>query len=186
MLTQELTLVLRQLSSLSFWKKALIAALLSVTLLICLAVAGLSYLFGNMGREHVSDQSLMHNLQLHKAKYELLIKMFYDDAPVQIIHPTFLQPEGAITAERWDQYKKLFSELGLDGGLRGWDGEGIWFLSTTQGLVTGGSSKGYWYKPRSAAPLFQNLDAIPSDLPSNVRGFRKIDDDWYITIDWDN
>ena len=183
---QELTHALRLLRSMSFWKKAFIAALLSVTALIFLVLSGLSYLFGDLGRAHESDQSLMNNLRLHKAQYELLITMFHDDAPVQIVHPTFLQPDGAITAERWDQYKKLFNQLGLDGGMRGWEGEGIWFLSTTQGLVTGGSSKGYWYRPRSAVPLFPNLDSIPADLPSNVRGFRKIDDDWYITFDWDD
>lgn len=170
-----------------FWKKALLAALGTLVLVIGLAIAGIVYV-GNMihGRDHLSDQALIDKLHQDRAKYALLIEMFRQDSPVQVVHPTFVHPAGAITPQRWAQYKVLFTELGLDAGMRAWEGQEIWFISTAQGLVTGGSSKGYMYKPSAPKPLFRNLDKIPAELPSNVRGYRKIDDDWYITVDWDD
>jgi len=167
------------------WKKTLAVLLTAAAVFAATVVGGFTYLVYLIhGRDHVSDQHLVDNLARDKNKYEQLIRMFRDDAPIRVVHPTFVEPVGIISSERWDKYKALFEELQLDAGMRSWEGKEIWFISTAQGLVTGGSSKGYMYQPVLAKPEFHSLDRIPADLPSNVRGYRKIDEDWYITIDW--
>ena len=112
--------------------------------------------------------------------------MFREDYPIKVLHPTWLDPKNSITEGRWNQYKVLFKDLELDAGMRSWGGESIEFISTARGLVTGGSSKGYVYKPISHLPLYVSLSEAPKDLKSNVRAYRKINDIWYITYTWDD
>jgi hypothetical protein len=128
----------------------------------------------------------MADLEKNISKYEKLISMFREDSPISVVHPTWINPKKVISENRWNDYKSIFLELGLDAGMRSWGGESIWFISTAQGLVTGGSSKGYMYKPEIPKPLYSSLDTIPEDLESNVKGYRKINDNWYIIFDWDD
>ena len=154
---------------------------------VAVGVGFVWYVFSDIrGRDHVTDQILISDLQKNKNKYEKLISMFREDAPATVIHPTWISPDNVITEARWDEYKKLFLELGLDAGMRSWGSDSIWFISTAQGLAIGGSSKGYMYKPENPEPLYMTLDNIPVDLKSNVMGYRKINDQWYIVFDWDD
>jgi hypothetical protein len=154
------------------------------------AVIGTSfnwYFFSQIqGHDHLSEQELISDLDTNAKEYQKLISMFRDDAPLTTVHPTWIYPENAISPARWLAYKKLFTELGLDAGMRSWGGQSIWFISTTRGLVTGGSSKGYMYLPEDPVPLYTSLDHIPDDLESNVEGYRKITKDWFITFKWDD
>lgn len=138
------------------------------------------------GRDHVSDEDLIRNLQTDSKKYSQLISMFREDYPLKVVHPTWIDPKNSISDTRWSEYKVLFKDLELDAGMRGWVGDSILFISTAQGLVTGGSSKGYIYKPINHLPLYSSLSKAPKDLKSNVRAYRKINDTWYITYSWDD
>lgn len=146
-------------------------------------------------RGHVDDEVLIANLEKDSGKYELLISMFREDAPLAVAHPTWISPDKSISAERWKEYKALFKELQLDAGMRYYSlqfiegerhkaGESIEFISTAQGLVTGGSSKGYVYRPESPSPLFDSLDEARTNLESGTTGYRRINDEWYITFVW--
>jgi hypothetical protein len=170
------------------WLKRIFISISIIGALFVAVGAGFSwYVFSDIqGRDHVTDQVLISDLRKNKNKYEKLISMFREDAPASVIHPTWMSPDNVITAARWDEYKKLFLELGLDAGMRSWGGDSICFISTAQGLVTGGSSKGYMFKPENPKPLYMSLDNIPDDLESNVMGYRKINDEWYIVFDWDD
>lgn len=168
-------------------KKIIISFLTIVGLFVAIGAGFIWFVFSDIhGRDHVADYVLISDLKKDIKKYEKLITMFRVDAPATVIHPTWVSPDNIISESRWDEYKKLFSDLGLDGGMRSWGGDSIWFISTAQGLVTGGSSKGYMYKPQNPVPLFTNLDQIPEGLESNVKGYRKINDEWYIVYDWDD
>lgn len=170
------------------WIEPIVISLTIVAVLLYVAGPRLvSSIFSDIqGRDHVADQDLISGLEVDKVKYQRLVSMFREDAPVTEVHPNWINPDKVISQARWDDYKVLFSELGLDSGMRSWGGESIWFISTSQGLVTGGSSKGYMYKPESPHPLFTSLDKIPKGLESNVKGYRKISDDWYIVLEWDD
>jgi hypothetical protein len=137
-------------------------------------------------REHVSDEVLINNLESHTERYQRLIAMFREDHPVAVVHPDWISPDYVITEDRWAEYQSLFDELELDAGMRAWGESSIWFIATAQGLVTGGSSKGYMYKPERHTPVFPSLDEIPKSLQANVKGYRKINDDWYIVLVWDD
>ncbi len=148
--------------------------------------AGLDFVIAPLmrDRDHLPDEILIQNLNTDIKKFELLIKMFKEDTPVSVVHPTWIAPENAITKERWYEYKKLFSELRLDGGMRSWLGESILFTSTAQGLSIGGSSKGYIYKPESPVPLYTNLENISPYSEKSGKGYKKINENWYIYFDW--
>jgi len=170
-----------------WFKKIFISISIFGALFVAVAAGFVWYVFSDIqGRDHVIDQVLISDLRSNKNKYEKLISMFREDAPASVIHSTWMSPDNVVTEARWDEYKNIFLDLGLDAGMRSWGGDSIWFISTAQGLVTGGSSKGYMYKPENPQPLYSSLDSIPEDLASNVMGYRKIDDDWYIVFDWDN
>ena len=135
---------------------------------------------------HPSDAELIALLHDHKPEFEELMAMFEEDAPIKVVHPTWIDPEGVITLERWDEYRAIFRKLGIDAGMRRYEDTGLKFIVEVKGLVTGGSDKGFEYRPPKPEPLYDSLDEIPADLKSNVGAYRKIDDDWFITFSWDD
>jgi hypothetical protein len=128
---------------------------------------------------------LSESVRRIRVEPEDLIQMFRDDQ-MTVVHPTWIQPAGGISEERWAGYKDAFGRLHLDGGMRAWGGDSIWFVAYSSGLATGGSGKGYMYKPVDPTPLYQSLDAPPKDLASNVRAYRMARKDWYIEYSWDD
>lgn len=169
-------------------KKAVFQVLLATLLLVSASAVGLlSYIYLDIqGRDHVPDEILIENLTSDFAKFEQLITMFREDNPVTVIHPNFMAPDDAISNTRWNAYKRLFEELELDAGMRALKGESIWFISTARGLSIAGSLKGYIFMPENPRPLYQSLNQRPDDLKSGVRGYRKINNEWYISFDESN
>ena len=137
-------------------------------------------------REHLSDNELISSLNENIEHYTSLVTMFRDDAPLSIAHPIRIHPRNSIFPQRWQEYKRLFNKLKIEAGMRRWQEESIWFISSTQSLASGASSKGLMYQPKSPSPLYNSLDEHPKDLNSNVKGYRKINEDWYIVYDWDD
>ena len=75
------------------------------------------------GRDHIKDAVLISELENNKSKYEKLISMFREDSPATEIHPNWISPENVIPEERWAEYKRVFSTLKLDVGMRSWGGD---------------------------------------------------------------
>jgi len=144
-----------------------------------------SYMIG-VFKEHPTDEELISQLMENTPRYEQLIKMFRSDHPLTVVAPTWQSPDGQLSNNRWNEYKVIFEELELDMGLRKWDAESIWFLNSIRGMVTGGDSKGLMYKPENPTPLYPSLNERPNDLESGVRAYKKIDENWYITYDWND
>lgn len=159
---------------------------LSVSL-VAIGALTLYFLFQpSQERPHLTDEALIENLQENIAQYEHLIEMLVADQPLSSVHPTYIHPDYAISEERWEEYRGIFRELELDAGFGYHPNGSIWFTSTARGLVTGGSRKGYVFRPRNAIPLYTNLDSIPEDLKSNVYAFKKINEEWFIYFYWDD
>ena len=142
-----------------------------------------SYMIG-MFKEHPSDEILAAQLSENKPRYEQLITMFKADHPLTVVAPTWQSPDGHLSEKRWNEYRNIFEELDLDMGIRKWKSESIRFINSSRGMATGGDSKGLIFKPVDPEPIYSTLNERPSNLKSGVRGYKKINENWYITFDW--
>lgn len=173
------------------WIERIALSILALWLFIAAIVVGVVlFLYvqfqGFDERPHLTDEALIQNLQENMDQYNILIEMFAADYPLTTVHPHFIRPDHSISAERWEEYQKIFRELELDAGMRYHASGSIRFTSTAQGLMTGGSGKGYVYLPKNPTPLYTNLNSIPEDLKSNVYAFKKINEEWFIYFYWDD
>jgi hypothetical protein len=153
-------------------------------LLMCLTGCGL-----------ISDSKLEQKFRSHSADFDQLVKMFEEDQRIVIIRPnlTTLDNDSSwprkdigISVERWNQYRKLFKELGLSQGLeRRNDYSAILLVADGSGPVTASSYKGYAYSERPVSPSLNSLDAKwlpPSvyDKKGHAIVFKPIAKNWYL------
>ncbi|HYX29074.1 MAG TPA: hypothetical protein VE863_10945 [Pyrinomonadaceae bacterium] len=122
--------------------------------------------------EHPSDAELEKVFNTHESDFNQLVTMSGVDARVVRISPTFTwlddnanwpRPESQLgfSIERWNEYRKLFVQLGLKEGIaRCPDGNTIEFIASTDGLLTGGSEKGYIYSTKKLSPIYNSLDHL--------------------------
>lgn len=168
-------------------------------LLGVLAARGGGALFDwdRLGGPHPSDARLARVFHANEPDFLRLLAMAQEDAKLTRIAPDFTwladdvgwpRPPSRVgfSDARWNEYRVLFRKLGVDSGVARRPDGVLLFIASTQGLVTGGSSKGYAYSDRLLGPLYESLDAHPTDLPSNVPGFKPIGAGWYIYYDWDD
>ena len=127
---------------------------------------------------HKSDKKLISNFHANKAKLELIIDMAKEDAPATVIAPSWISPANVISRARWDEYKILFAELELSGGVRIRRKGTFEFISTAWGVPSAGSGKGYFFSEEELTPQYPSLDKNPPTLG----GYRKIDENWYIFL----
>jgi hypothetical protein len=167
-------------------------------LLILLVSLACSAVFDN---SHSSDAALIRNFELHEQDFDTLIEMAKVDSHVVRIAYDFTwldnnyhwpRPDSEIglTKERWDDYKRIFSKLGLKEGLS-WSSDGsIVLVASTRGMSTDGSAKGYAFSTKPLAPTFDSLDNIASEirngkLKPGVPVYRKIKEGWYLYYEGD-
>jgi hypothetical protein len=152
--------------------------------------AGLSPLI-NHNEPHPSDAALEAIFRLHEADFNQLVEMSNVDAKVVRIAPDFTwlddnprwpRPESEIgfSIERWNQYRELFDRLGLRKGLSRYpDGSTIELIASTQGLLTGGSSKGYIHSTKNLSPLYDSLDH-PASSSEGKYVYKRLKKNWYL------
>src|SRR5207248_7491503 len=140
---------------------------------------------------HPSDKALEAIFKEHEADFKQLIAMSNVDAKVVRVAPDFTwldnnprwpRPESEIgfSMERWDQYRELFKRLDLRKGLSRYpDGNTIEFIASTQGLLTGGSSKGYIYSTKNLTPLYDSLDQ-PAPSSQGKYVYKRLKTNWYL------
>ena len=115
-----------------------------------------------------TDRSLQERFFSHQEDFQKLLDMYQQDAHLVTIAPdyTLLDTDGSwprknigISPERWQQYRQLFSELGLSGGVGRTDDYpgAIYFLVSARGFVAPSPSsyKGYFYSPNPPTPLLE-------------------------------
>jgi len=157
---------------------SVIAAILAVAgLMLILTVGGVVFVgrfspLLNDDREHPSDEALETTFREHEADFEKLIEMSNVDATVIRIAPDFtwledstrwprLESELGFSGERWNEYRELFRRLRLTKGLARYpDGQTVELIASTQGLLTGGSGKGYVYSSKELKPLHNSLNDL--------------------------
>ncbi|MDA0203841.1 MAG: hypothetical protein O3A53_04640 [Acidobacteria bacterium] len=152
---------------------------------LAISTAAIIGLLSSIEGDHASDKVLIQHLERRAADFERLVAMFQQDNRASVVDYTHVQPDGVITVEQWDDYKALFDELELKGGVRRSEGQGpgtVWLVSTFQGFVTHGSSKGFLYQPTNSAPLYPSLDEMSENREGLGIGYRKIDEEWYLVF----
>lgn len=141
---------------------------------------------------HPSDAVLETNFWKHEADFKLLVDMAQADQKVIRIANDFTwldtnaawprpESEWGISNERWDQYRALFKKLGLSGGiLKEERGEVTYLISSTKGLITNGTSKGYAYSKNESLPIVESLDNANSWPKGKRVIFKKLKEHWYL------
>jgi len=166
--------------------------------LILIAVVLLTLQAGCFERSHPSDAELERVFRDHQSDFELLLGMSKVDSKVMRISPDFTwlvddsswpRPKDRLgfSEGRWNEYRQLFQKLKLQNGLLSYQTQGTtYFLASSQGLVTGGSGKGYVYSEKALMPLSESLDNVSTELLSksaNHTVYKKIGDNWYLFYD---
>ena len=139
-----------------------------------------------------TDERLDTNFRAHRTALESLLQMSRTDRTVVRIANDFTwldtdsswpRPEDrwGISAARWDQYRQLFREAGLQSGILQ-DNEGgiTYFMYWSRGLMTNGSTKGYAYSENDLTPIVSSLDDYESWPKGKRIIFKKLDGNWYL------
>jgi hypothetical protein len=136
---------------------------------------------------HPSDASMEKRFSTHESDFEELLEMSKADSRVARI-PAATQNHGAIpsekvlTEQRWQAYRSLFQEAGLNGGI---DRSPLYpaatfFIASYSGI----GIKGYVYSEVPLSPLVASLDGkLPPEVGSTGHGlfaFKHIKANWYL------
>lgn len=146
----------------------------------------------SLDNPHPADHELEAMFKAHQEEFETLVKMSDVDERVIRIAPDFTwlktnvnwprpESEWGISKERWDEYRRLFKVVKLQDGLdRDEKGDRVYFIASSQGLITNGSAKGYAFARVDVNPLVQSLDT-PTSWPRDKRVFyKRLSDNWYL------
>ena len=164
-----------------------ITAVLAVGVLIVRSNVNQS---GNLS--HPRDAVLEARFKQHEADLELLAAMSQADSRVVRITNDFTwldnnagwpRPESELgfSEERWDEYRKLFKEIGLEGGItREEHGEVTYFIFSSKGLVTHGTEKGYAFSNKELTPTAESLDDVTRMPKGKSVVFKKLKEHWYL------
>ena len=132
------------------------------------------------------DRFLLANFQAHKSEFETLLEMFRTDKGLIYFAHNISIPENpsmvGVSPERLEQYRRLFSALGLEGmaaadrvtGAR----EEVWFITSIEG-VRRSAFKHYAYVSKPTKGVIQDLDKDGSKSAP----YRHIENNWYLALD---
>jgi hypothetical protein len=133
------------------------------------------------------DDALVKLFNNNQAMFEKMVRMVLEDQATSRIANEYIRPTGSITPARWEEYRTAFKKVGIEGGIIRWHSTGaIEFVVEASGLATGGWMKGIVFRETLPEKLYDRLDERPADLGSNERGYRRIDEDWYLFYVWDD
>lgn len=140
-----------------------------------------------------SDTNLQKRFSHNQVAFNSLVQMSNQDWHVVTVTSgfTWLDTDFAwprkdigFPQQRWDEYKRLFRELGLGVLSRRGDYPDSVFLIVSGSGVLGGIDKGYAYSPHPLSPILQSLE---SSLPKNLFdshghaiAFKPLTKNWYI------
>jgi len=150
-----------------------------------------------------SDEALAKQFNQHRNDLEILASMAQKDSQVSRIAGDFIwrqdsaawprpEPEWGITADRWNEYRKLFRKIGLTAGLNRDTQGNVYFIVYTEGSVVSGASKGFVYCERTGVsgsaflPCAEQRDFGKYENPKGKGSeYRRLAQHWYTYSDWD-
>ncbi|MHB8526239.1 MAG: hypothetical protein ACYDD2_08805 [Candidatus Acidiferrales bacterium] len=149
-----------------------------------------------------SDDSLMKQFSKHRGDLETLVSMAETDSSMSRIADDFTwrkdsaewpRPESqwGITADRWNDYRKLFRKVGLSDGFSEDDRGDMYFISYTAGSVVSGMSKGFVYcrkiefSKNAFLPCTEQHDSGKQESTTGDGSeYRRLAKHWYLYSDW--
>jgi hypothetical protein len=169
--------------------------LVGIGLILVLLFGGLVYLLSGGKMTMPNDQKMISSFYEHQTDFETLVKMSDEDSKVTRIAKDFTWLDNTVawprsdigfTEERWDEYRRLFNNVGSDTGInRSKDGS-VYITTYAFGLVTGGNEKGYVYLPNPPKNTVVSIDDSKSSAQSNIPIYRHISGNWYLFYSWDD
>lgn len=140
----------------------------ATTLVICSLLLGCA--------PHPPDESLRVRFFQHEASFEKLVR----------IAPNFTWPENTevpLSCQRWDEYRVLFRELGIEFGISRRDDVGVMLIVNSVGMISRGTSKGYAYSTEQLDPIVASLDekgTQPCGRRKDCIAFKRLKNNWYL------
>src|SRR6266446_2633760 len=171
------------------FKQAVFLSFAGLAAIIAVPALILGLMSLDESRPDPSDQYLENMFRSHEADFNKLVEMSNADSHVVRIAPDFTwldnnagwpRPESELgfSKQRWDEYRSLFSKLGLNSGILNYQPDLILFLASTKGLVTGGSSKGYAYSLKEPEVIVEALDNASFSKSGIV--YKRLKGNWYL------
>ena len=147
------------------------------TLLICTFVTCVSL-------SHPRDQVLEASLRSNESAFNELVQMLNVDSDLARINKdfTFLTSgaDAKLPPDRLENYRRLFSELGLELGAHRIGNTIRLIVSFRGNFLVGYSEKSYVYSEADLLPLVTSLDyAVPQKGPV----YKKVKGPWYLSLD---
>ena len=171
------------------FKQAAFLSLIGLAAII--AVPTLIFALMSFGESapHPSDKSLGQTFFAHESDFNKLVEMCNADSHVVRIASDFTwldhnaawpRPESELgfSRQRSDEYRSLFSKLGLTAGVLNYQPDSVMFLASTLGLVTGGSSKGYAYSLKEPEVIVDSLDN--ASFSKSRIAYKRLKGNWYL------
>lgn len=166
-----------------------VEALLLSPLLMCLACSPAG---GNFP-PHPTDAALEKNFREHRGEFEELLSMYAQDSQtvVAITHNLtrldsnrdWPRPDAeiGISAERWNEYRRLFKLLDINEGVSRVPETGVLLFSvSSSGTALDSVTKGYAYSQRKLEPTTESLDQIPPNLLTGKPVYKRLEGNWYL------
>jgi hypothetical protein len=161
-------------------KTHFLAAWLTVT--IFLLMAGCA----SKPSTYRTDEYLIANFRAHKAEFNALLDMFRADKGLIYFSRGSIVPNNpqsvGVGPERLEQYRQLFSKLGLDGMAAADRSAGardeVWFFTSIEGARPS-TFKHYAYVSKPTRGVIQDLDKEGS----KANPYRHVEDGWYLALD---
>jgi hypothetical protein len=150
-----------------------------------------------------SDAALNREFKQHRSELETLVSMANTDLLVSRVADDFTwrkdsvawprpESEWGITKERWNQYRRLFRNVGLTAGLNKDDHGNIYFISHTEGSVVSGASKGFVYCEKTVLSEGGYLPCAEqheygkrNEAKGEGSEYRRLAEHWFIYSEWD-
>jgi hypothetical protein len=168
--------------------------------LICIGVlAVISSLWWGCGPHRPDDALLEKQFSKQRRNFERLVKMMDEDSQMSRIAPDFTwrkdnlswprpESEWGISKQRWNDYKRMFAEVGLrDGTTRRENSSDILLVVWSSGIVPSGVSISFLYcdPPRNGfrhteIPCTEKKDSGRAEGNGNTYRYKEIAQDWYI------
>jgi len=128
----------------------------------------------------LSDEILIDIFHKDPQVFEQLYKMVTEDNMMTHVDNNWTEPAN-LPKDRVAEYRKLFKEAGIYGGVNvSVDRKKIEFITSAQGWVASGSSKGYMYLTKMPEKLVDNIDVLQEHSRMDVCLYRHIEGNWYL------
>ena len=144
-------------------------------------ILALGSLLVGCGVGDFDEVATLRQFEKKKPEFNVLLQMFRDDSRAQRIAMDWMKPEGELSPQRHDEYRKLFAATGVWEGIEGFARKQPYhFICTSKGLLMAGHSAGIAYSE-------QKLDtaSFKLEIKKLKRGiyYKHIEGGWYLFLD---